>query len=222
VLARRLAEDYVELEGTALREKGRNATTITSRARASAEKYYGIIVSEYPTYPLLDELLCYVGYEYELANDAAQARKAYFDLIQQRPNSRLVPYAYLAFGEMFFKEAANDPSKWGLAREAYVKVISYPPPDNGVYGYAWYKLAHVFWNAGEYDRALRAIHKTIDYGAAYPQMRNASSLAKAARSEIPRLAETARLAGDVASADKAQAEVQSPNGSAPAEPAEMF
>ncbi len=40
------------------------------------------------------------------------------------------------------------------AKQAYQKVITKPPPDNKVYGYAWYKLAYVFWNQG--DLAARA------------------------------------------------------------------
>ena len=135
-LARRLAEDYVELESTAFREKTQaeidrdslkktnpsaagqkqtaavQATSIMNRARTQAEKYYGIITTDYPNYPQLDEVLYYLAYEYEQANENDKARTVYGTLIQTRPNSKYIPNAYLAFGELFFNQAQGDPSKW--------------------------------------------------------------------------------------------------------------
>jgi tetratricopeptide (TPR) repeat protein len=207
-VTRRLAEDYVELESSAFREKtqaeidrdaakkanpslagqkqtvANQAATIMGRARANAEKYYGIIIHDYPNYPQLDEVLYYLAYEYEQANENDRARKAYYDLIQRRPDSKYIPNAYLAFGELFFNEAQGDPSKWGFARDAYVKVIGYPPPNNKVFGYAWYKLAYVFWNNGEFDKALNAFKRTIDYGVTFAQLPNAAKLAESARKDI--------------------------------------
>ncbi len=207
-LARRLAEDYVELESAAFREKtqaevdrdslkktnpgaagqkqtvANQANAIMQKARGNAEKYYGVIRTDYPNYKALDEVLYYLAYEYEQANDNDNARKTYFTLIQSRPNSKYIPNAYLAFGELFFNEAQGDPSKWGVAQQAYQKVIGFPPPDNKVYGYAWYKLAYVFWNSGDFDKALNAFKKTIDYGVTYAQLPNAAKLADSARNDI--------------------------------------
>jgi tetratricopeptide (TPR) repeat protein len=207
-LARRLAEDYVELESAAFREKTQaevdrdtlkktnpsaagqkqtvamQANTIMGRARTQAEKYYTLITTQYPNYPQLDEVLYYLAYEYEQANENDKARKVYYQLIQTRPNSKYIPNAYLAFGELFFNEAQGDPSKWDLAAQAYTQVIKYPPPDNKVYGYAWYKLAYVFWNEGDFPRALNAFKKTIDYGVTFAQLPNAAKLADSARRDI--------------------------------------
>ncbi len=205
---RRLAEDYVELESAAFRDKtnaeikrdelkksnpsgaGQQQTQvqvaagIMGKARTNAEKYYAVIDNEYPNYPQLDEVLYYLAYEYEQANDNANARRVYYELIQKRPNSKYIPNAYLAFGELFFNEAQGDPSKWSFARDAYVKVIGYPPPNNKVYGYAWYKLAYVFWNNGEFDKALNSFKKVIDYGVTFSQLPNAAKLAESARKDI--------------------------------------
>src|ERR1700722_5965672 len=179
-LARRLAEDYVELESAAFREKTQaevdrdslkksnpagagqkqsialQANTIMGRARVQAEKYDQLIKTEYPNFPQLDEVLYYLAYEYEQANENDKARQAFFVLIQTRPNSKYIPNAYLAFGELFFNEAQGDPSRWDLAASAYTEVIKFPPDKNKVYGYAWYKLGYVFWNKGEFDKALNA------------------------------------------------------------------
>jgi tetratricopeptide (TPR) repeat protein len=207
-LARRLAEDYVELESTAFREKTQaeidrdslkktnptaagqkqtaaiQSTNIMNRSRVNAVKYYKTITTDYPNYPQLDEVLYYLAYEYEQANDNENARKIYYQLIQTRPNSKYIPNAYLAFGELFFNEAQGDPSKWDTAAQAYAQVIKYPPPDNKVYGYAWYKLAYVFWNEGDFAKALNAFKKTIDYGTTYAQLPNATKLAESARRDV--------------------------------------
>jgi tetratricopeptide (TPR) repeat protein len=137
-----------------------------------------------PSDAQLDAVLYHRGREYEKANEPAMARKAYFELIVKRPDSRFVPRAYLAFGELFFAEAGQDPSKWELAEQAYQKVVSYPPEKNDVYDYAWYKLGLVFWNSGDLDRARAAFQKTIDYGAAYPEHPGAAQLAKSARKSL--------------------------------------
>ncbi len=204
-LARRLAEDYVELETVAFREKtqaeidrdaakkgnpaeagkkqaaANQAGGLMAKARAQAQNYYSIIKNEYPNYQQLDEVLYYLAYEYEQANDNKNARAVYYELIQKRPDSKYIPNAYLAFGELFFNEAAGDPSKWELAKQAYMEVIKFPAEKNKVYGYAWYKLGYVLWNQGDFKQALNSFKKTIDWGNSYAQTPGASKLADSAR-----------------------------------------
>ena len=207
-LARRLAEDYVELENAAFHEKtqaeiDRDAlkkknpsaaaqkqatvdqdTKLMLAGRGKAEQYYTLIKTEYPTYQHLDEVLYYLAYEYEQGNDYTNARKVYYELIKQRPDSKYIPNAYLAFGELFFNEAQGDPSKWDLAAQFYGKVIEYPPPKNTVYGYSWYKVAYVYWNQGQLQKSLSAFKKTIDYGVQWPQQPGALKLAESARRDL--------------------------------------
>lgn len=207
-LARRLAEDYVELESAAFREKtmaeikrdelkkknraeaGKqqalvvNAGKIQNVARRNAIKYYSMLRREYPNYSQLDEVLYYLAYEHEQGHDNAKARKVYLELINKRPNSKYIPNAYLAFGELFFNEAQGDPSKWELAEQAYKEVIKFPAKKSKVYGYAWYKLAYVYWNKGDYTHALNAFKKTIDYGVQYKQRPGATKLADSARRDV--------------------------------------
>lgn len=208
-LARRLAEDYVELESAAFRDKttaemardnlkktnpqgagqqqtvANQANGIMLAARKAGIAYYSLMKNEYPNYGQIDEVLYYLAYEYEQASDNQTARKVYYELIQKKPDSKYIPNAYLAFAELFFNEAMGDPSKWDNARDAYKEVIKFPPDKgNKVFGYAWYKLAYVFWNKGEYDQALNAFKKTIDYGIQYSQVPNALKLAESARRDV--------------------------------------
>jgi tetratricopeptide (TPR) repeat protein len=207
-LARRLAEAYVELEAAATRDKteseikaddakkgnaanldkfkgdAEKAKKVILAAREKAIKYYTLVKDKYPSYGQLDEVLYYLAYEYEQANDLTNARKVYYELIEKKPQSKYIPNAYLAFGELFFNEAQGDPSKWDLAAASYQETIKYPPPDNKVYGYAYYKLAYVFWNKGDFPKALEAFKKTIDYGTQFAQLPNSAQLAVAARRDL--------------------------------------
>jgi tetratricopeptide (TPR) repeat protein len=205
---RRLAEGYVELESAAFRDKTESgikleeakktnpagaakfqqtqtqAAAIMVAARKKAIDYYAALKNGYPTYSQMEEVLYYLAYEYEQGQDYGNARKVYYELIQKAPQSKYIPNAYLAFGELFFNEAQGDPSKWDLAAGAYEQVTKYPPPNNKVYGYAHYKLAYVYWNKGEFPRALDEFKKTIDYGNQYAQVPNALQLAIAARRDL--------------------------------------
>ncbi|MBX3193301.1 MAG: hypothetical protein KF819_40335, partial [Labilithrix sp.] len=208
-IARRLADGYVELESAAFRDKteaeqrrdafkkagnmaaaGQEQTRVNESdrvmkaARRRAIEVYTAIANDYPNHASFDEVLYYLAYEYEQAGDAKSARSVYYDLIRKAPASKYVPHAYLAFGELFFSEAQGDPSKWDLAAQAYAEVAKYPPPANKAYGYAFYKMAYVFWNKGELDRALDAFKKTIDFGVAHATSPGAAKLADSARRDV--------------------------------------
>lgn len=197
-ITRRLAETYVELENAAVREKTQaeiannkaeadKAKKTAEVARASAIKYYSIIANEYKTYPALDEVLYYLAYEYEQAQKLDKAREVYYQLINDTPQSKYIPNAYLAFGELFFVEAQGDPSKFELARQSYMKVLEYPEATNKVWGYAMYKLGYVYWNLGERDNfaeALKAFKAVIEWGDRHAGEPGVGALQKSARKDI--------------------------------------
>lgn len=113
-LLRRLAEGYVEL-----RKQGE------AGASAKAIHHYSELVGTYPNYAQVDEAYYYLGLEYEMGGDLSSARKSYYELVKRQPGSKYVPYAYFAFGEMFFHEAKSDPSKWDLAKQAYMETLKF-------------------------------------------------------------------------------------------------
>lgn len=135
-LVRRLAEDYAELS------RSTDGPTSTS-AHHGALRYYEMLVNEYPRSPQVDEAWYYAGLEYELAGNLPKARRAYFELIRTSPQSKLIPLAYFAFGEMFNAEAVSDPSKNDLAIAAYTEVLKYPPSGNPVYDDAQRRMGEV-------------------------------------------------------------------------------
>ena len=117
-LVRRLAEDYVEL-----RKLG------TASASQDAIARYEEVGKLSPAYPKMDEVLYYLGIEYEISGDLQKARKAYFELVSQHPSSGLVPFAYFAFGELFLREAKSDPTKLTLTEQAYAQALKTAKPD---------------------------------------------------------------------------------------------
>ncbi len=207
-IIRRLAEDYVELEAAAVREKTlaeiardeakrkepakagdfqtqANAADVAAKSsRAKAIANYTLLKTDYPNYPELDAVLYYLAYEHEQGKDNENARKVYYELISRRPDSRFIPNAYLAFGELFFEEGQGDPTKWPLAAQAYLKVVSFPPPANKLFGYAHYKLGYVFWNQGDFAHAMSEFKKVADFGVAFSQLPGADKLAENARRDI--------------------------------------
>jgi tetratricopeptide (TPR) repeat protein len=173
------------------------ADKILVAARTAAIKYYTQLKDGYPKYcqntnaqnpsqssGCTDEVLYYLAYEYEQAQNLDQARKVYLELIKNWPQSKFIPNAYLAFGELFFNEAQGDPSKWALAEQSYNEVIKYPAPDNKVFGYAHYKLGYVYWNKGDFARAMSELKKTIEYSNQFSSLPNAGELGVSARRDI--------------------------------------
>jgi TolA-binding protein len=149
-IIRRLAEDFVELSRSSARD-GRDSEATAARRRAIG--YYERLVREAPTYPMLDEVFYFMGLEYELAGDLMNARKSYYELIKRSPSSKYIPHAYFAFGEMFFEEAKADPSKLDLASQAFMEVLKYPAPANGLFPDALLRLGQIADQKGDAARA---------------------------------------------------------------------
>lgn len=156
-----LVRAYAELELLAA-EQG--DPSLALRARASCIEAATTVRARFPGYAELDQVLYELGQAYLRGGDRAGAREAYFELIKKAPDSPRAPAAYLDFAEMFADEAMTDPSKLELARQAYLKVLTYPPPQNRGWGYACYKLAWIEQNHGDAKAALGYLVKVIEWG----------------------------------------------------------
>src|SRR5262249_30885891 len=136
-------------------ENAETAARLKRVAQMAAIKYYTLLKRQYPTLcqradaemsvsgeVCVEDVLYYLGYEYERAGMLDQARKAYLDLVQSRrdDHATFVPYAYLAFGELFLEEARRDSSRWKLAIQSFQEVLKNPAPQNDIYAYALLRL----------------------------------------------------------------------------------
>lgn len=126
---------------------------------------YKAIVSRYPKYPRLDEVLYFLGENLSKRNRSdPDALKAYRALIQNFPNSRFVPDAWMAFGEYYFERANDKDRAPNLRRalEAYRKAAGYQ--ESSVYGYALYKQGWVHYNLAEWNDALEMFRAVVYFG----------------------------------------------------------
>jgi tetratricopeptide (TPR) repeat protein len=138
-LLRRIAESEVELT----RARERERTGEPEGARRRAIDAYETLLRDYPSYAASDEARYFLALEHERSGDLSKARRAYYELIQRSPQSRYVPYAYFAFGEMFRREAEGDPSRVDLARQAYREAAKYPAPANALHDLALERMAEM-------------------------------------------------------------------------------
>ncbi len=85
MILRRLAEDWVELE-KAYDRTGQSPGA--AEARRHAIEAYTRLEKEYPSYVQLDQVLYYLGLEYERAGKEDEASASYADLERRFPQSR--------------------------------------------------------------------------------------------------------------------------------------
>lgn len=178
----RQAQSHSELAVLALASRDAQAAA-ASRQRAIAE--YQALRSSHPSFAKADEVLLALGSELLADRQLGPGRQALLEVIETYPSSPMVPRAYVTFGDLFFDEAAGDPSKMALARQAYDAALRYPPPANPLYGYASYRLAWVALSTGDAQGALasfkRCIEHAAQHGSASP---SAARIGEQARKDI--------------------------------------
>lgn len=181
-IARRLADTYAELEARALADAPADPTTrnndkIAKAARDASLKYYVLLTTQYPKFcsgkdgatgeptGCVDEARYYAGLAYLRSGEPAKARMAFFNLIQDSPQSKLTAHTYFQFGEMFRREGANDPSKYPLAEQSYQEALKYPGP---VKNLALGRLAQVYDAQGHTAKARATRAKMADPSFPFP------------------------------------------------------
>ncbi|GAB4299246.1 MAG: hypothetical protein Kow0090_14690 [Myxococcota bacterium] len=122
--------------------------------REVAINYYERILQRFKNYKRYDEVIFFLGYNYWENNEHEKALQIYRELVRLFPNSQFIPEVYLAFGEYYFTRGSLD-----KALSAYEKVVQYK--ESNIYGYALYKMAWVYYNLGEWERALDVFRQCI-------------------------------------------------------------
>lgn len=204
----RLAEGYIELKNAALRDKRHARDTsrpaeiskaeklaIAAQKRALAlyddliQSHPNFCVAQDPTDPThnigcLDETLYFAGLEVLELDKPDVARKRFFVLIKDFPQSKWIPYAYLSFGELFFIEGASDPSKFDFAQKSYEKVAQYPPPQNPTYGFAEYRLGQVYTHKKDFPQALQHMLKAHEAATNFASLASSDLLGETVRRDV--------------------------------------
>jgi tetratricopeptide (TPR) repeat protein len=183
----RAFDEPLHLARTA-RDTSRARTLARDRSRAEARleetrgrmiRAYATLITDHPTFPRIDEVLYALALALEEIGQRDRARTVYYRLIRERPESRFVAHAYLAFAERAFEEGDLE-----RAGELYGRVLEFPPERNPVYGYALYKSAWVLYNAEDFRGSLERFVRVIELVARLPDLRDGANLARQARREL--------------------------------------
>jgi TolA-binding protein len=118
-----------------------------------AIKIYALIANnpKFKNYARMDEALFYYAYTLQGAKRVDLARKVYQQLIQSYPNSKFIPFAFLAFADYFFET-----NNLAQAEKFYDKVLEFP--SSPVYAYALYKKGWVYLNQDRPQDALETFY----------------------------------------------------------------
>ncbi len=120
-----------------------------------AQAIYKEILTEYPDYDRLDEVIFRLGSGLIEAGKGAQAVSYLQRLVKNYPNSKYQPDANLALAEFFFKQ-----EMLGAARDKYQAVLKHKNNDN--YDFALYKLGWVFYNQGEFQKSVDTFKSVVE------------------------------------------------------------
>lgn len=121
---------------------------------SEAQEIYKEILTKYPSYNRLDEVIYRLGRGLIEAGQGAQAVNYLQRLVKNFPQSKYIPEAHLALGEFFFEKEVL-----GLARDNYKKVLEFQ--GNPLVDYARYKLGWVYFNQQEYRASIDTFKSVV-------------------------------------------------------------
>lgn len=124
--------------------------------------YYRKIIAQFPQYSRIDEVFYYLGLGALKAGKSAGDRALqkegvqYFQkLVQEYPESRFIAEAHLKLGEYYFEN-----NSLYYAKVNYETIIN-NHKTAGMYNYALYKLAWVYFNLREFRKAIETFQAVV-------------------------------------------------------------
>lgn len=124
------------------------------------------------------------AFQWEREGNTDQARKEYLRVIQLYPQSLYAPFAYFAFGELFLREAEDDPSKLALAERSYQETQKYRDTTNFVFAASYLRLADIYRRRNNHLNALATLKQVLEMLNQEPERACASPIAADARSQM--------------------------------------
>jgi len=131
-------------------------TAKSEAALKNAVKVYKTLTDndKFKNYPRMDQALFAFAYSLQQGKYMKEARQIYHRLLEDYPQSKYVPEAYLAFADYYFgaNELAN-------AEAFYQKVLQFPK--SSVYDYSNYMLGWVYLNLARHEDAGKQFLQVI-------------------------------------------------------------
>lgn len=116
---------------------------------------YTDVEKRFPKYHDLDSVIFNNAFANQQLNNIRQAEILYQRLIDQKPNSRLVPDAAVALGEL-----AYDQRRFALALGHFAVAEKFP--ESRVYTYALYKSAWAHYNMKDSDQGVKRLLEVVE------------------------------------------------------------
>ncbi len=117
---------------------------------------YERIEKQWPKFEEMDSVLFNCAFAHQQLNEISKAENKYNKLVNQFPNSPLLPDAELALGEMNY-----DAHRLNPALEHFKAVEKYPKAR--VYSYGLYKAAWTLYNLKQNEKAIEKLIKVVRY-----------------------------------------------------------
>jgi TolA-binding protein len=123
-----------------------------------SEKLYVRLSEEFPDYKRIDIVLYLLGFSAREEGRSDEALVWFEKLIAEKPESPLLPDAWMMIGEYYFD------TDFAKARTAYLKVLEHK--DSPVYDLALFKTAWCDWKLGDTKSAAERFKEVLDLATA--------------------------------------------------------
>jgi TolA-binding protein len=126
---------------------------------SSSQSLYRRLIGEYPQFRKIDAVLYLYGFSLRSEGRLDQALVQFKKILQEHPDSRFRPDAWMAVAEARFYEDGD----YRKALDGYDQVLKFP--DSPLYDLALFKTAWCYWKLGDSNSAARRFKEVLDLGS---------------------------------------------------------
>ncbi|MFW5966378.1 MAG: tetratricopeptide repeat protein [Persicimonas sp.] len=140
--------------------KRADAPEVPERDYSKTISLFERLIEDWPDYEQADGAYYLLAYSKIEMGDDKEGTQLLADLVEEYPDSRFVPEAWVRIGEYWFDRADG---REGLekAKTAYQEAIEYP--ESRFYDKALYKLAWAYYRMDEFDQAIKEFKRLVEY-----------------------------------------------------------
>ncbi|WP_168210759.1 tetratricopeptide repeat protein [Persicimonas caeni] len=146
----------------ALYEAGKRADPpkLPERDYSKTMSLFTQLITDWPDYEQADGAYYLLAYTKLQDAQDDEARQLLTELVQNYPDSRFVPEAWIRIGEYWFAYAEG-PEALAKAKNAYEQAMQYP--DSKFYDKALYKLAWTYYRMDDFKKAIGEFKRLVKF-----------------------------------------------------------